>query len=375
MDIATILAIVLPILGVLIGGFLSIIYSMRKNAQEAERRIQERVEGAERQHKVEKEVIDEKLGKNEQSLTTKKEAIEKMIQEMRSEIQKSREKIDQSEKESSVHFARLQKDMEKHSQYTADLFETTQNLKNVLSNNRLRGKWGEEIAETIIQSIGFVKGESYCANQQVETGQTRPDFTIILPNKTKINIDAKFPYDALMRHQEAETETEKSRHLNDFKTAIKTKVKEVTTRDYINEEENTVDFVIMFIPNEMIFSFIYENLNNEWSEGMKKKVILAGPFSFSAILRTIYQSYRNFAYEQNIREIIKLIQTFEKEYTKMSDAVDAVGKHLENAVKKHTELTTTRDKKLSSVVEKITSDTTMKDIEKDTQKPPSLKSV
>ena len=51
------------------------------------------------------------------------------------------------------------------------------------------------------------------------------------------------------------------KYLADFKTDIKNKIKEITTRNYISPEENTVDFVIMFIPNEMIFSFIYEKEN------------------------------------------------------------------------------------------------------------------
>jgi DNA recombination protein RmuC len=119
----------------------------------------------------------------------------------------------------------------------------------------MRGRYGEEVAEELLKSVGFVKGENYIVNTAQDTNSNRPDFTIFLPDKTKINVDVKFPLSALVKFEEAKDKQEKDRYLNEFKKDVKEKIKQASSRDYINPEEKTVDFVILFIPNEMIFSF------------------------------------------------------------------------------------------------------------------------
>jgi len=103
----------------------------------------------------------------------------------------------------------------------------------------------------------------------------------------------------------------------------------------------------------MIFSFIYDKLHNAWQEAMSKKVILAGPFSFTAILRMIFQSYKNFVYEENLYEIIKLIKVFEQEYEKYNSALDILGKRITRVSSQYNEISITRTKKLTNVIEKI----------------------
>ncbi|MDD5568837.1 MAG: DNA recombination protein RmuC, partial [Candidatus Pacebacteria bacterium] len=250
-------------------------------------------------------------------------------------------------------FNALKTVLEEHKNITGELKQSTENLKNILSNNPMRGAFGEEIADNLLKSVGFVEGENYISNTAQENAATRPDFTVFLPDKTKVNIDVKFPYQSLIKYIESEDKANKEKHLKDFAQDIKQKIKEVCTRDYINPEEKTVDFVILFVPNEMIFSFIYENLPEVWNEAMAKKVILAGPFSFIAILRMIYQSYRNFKYQENLYEIIKLIKMFEQEYEKYNLEVDVLGSRLKSASDQFDKVSVTRTKKLTGIVEKI----------------------
>ena len=106
----------------------------------------------------------------------------------------------------------------------------------------------------------------------------------------------------------------------------------------------------------MIFSFIYDRLNEVWDEAMKKKVILAGPFSFTAIIRMIFQSYKNFKYQENLYDIIKLIKVFEQEYEKFNEALDTLGTRIQSVANQYQTVSVTRTKKLTGVVEKIKGD-------------------
>jgi DNA recombination protein RmuC len=218
-----------------------------------------------------------------------------------------------------------------------------------LSNNQLRGKWGEEIADSLLKTIGFVSGEQYISNTSQDTNSNRPDFTIFLPDRKKLNIDVKFPYSALVKFEE----TNEKKYLDDFAKDVKQKIKEVSTRDYINPEENTVDFVILFVPNERIFSYIYDKLGDVWKEALEKKVVIAGPFSFTAILRMVYQSYKSFMYYENLGEIINLIKVFEQEYDKFNQELDTLGSKLKTVTDQYDKVSITRNKKLTRIVDKI----------------------
>ncbi|MDD5013229.1 MAG: DNA recombination protein RmuC [Candidatus Pacebacteria bacterium] len=271
-----------------------------------------------------------------------KEEVKELIKELEF-------KLHEAERERLGEFNALKTILQEHKILTGELKESTEGLKNVLSNNQSRGKWGEEIADSLLKNIGFVSGEHYISNTAQETNSNRPDFTIFLPDKKKLNIDVKFPYAALVKFEE----TNDKKYLADFARDVKQKVKEVSSRDYINPEENTVDFVILFVPNERIFSYIYDKLGDVWKEALKKKVVIAGPFSFTAILRMVYQSYKSFMYYENLGEIINLIKVFEQEYDKFNQELDTLGSKLKTVNDQYDKVSVTRNKKLTRIVDKI----------------------
>src|SRR6185436_14359572 len=104
-----------------------------------------------------------------------------------------------------------------HKDITESLQLTTDNLRKILSNNQLRGSFGQEVAEDLLKMAGFVKGQNYTSQEQQETTGNKPDFTVLLPDKTKINIDVKFPFQALQRLQETEDKEQQKKYLTDFK--------------------------------------------------------------------------------------------------------------------------------------------------------------
>lgn len=327
--------------------------NLRITEQRNKELFREERERLSEQYRSEKELLEEKLKKGEQFLEHKKDNIKELVEKIHNELSENQKKLEHTEKERIGEFSTLKAVLDEYKIITGGLKESTDNLKNILSNNQLRGKYGEEVAENLLKSVGFVRGQNYVANESQDTAATRPDFTIFLPDGTKVNVDAKFPLSALIKYQESEDKQEKERYLREFTADVKQKIKQVTTRDYINPEEKTVDFVILFVPNEMIFSFIYDRLNEVWDEAMKKKVIMAGPFSFTAILRMIFQSYKNFKYQENLYDIIKLIKVFEQEYEKFNAALDTLGTRIQSAANQYEVVSVTRTKKLSGVVEKI----------------------
>ena len=249
--------------------------------------------------------------------------------------------------------AAIKEQLQSTAKITSDLQLSTEGLKNLLSNNRLRGEWGEQVAEDLLLAAGFVENVTYL--KQAETTDGRPDFTIKLPDGSKLNVDAKFPFDDLMEYQSAQSEAAKKQALKKFATSIKQKVKGITSKDYINPEDRTLDFVVMFIPNEMIFSFIYEKLPDINEYCTQRKVVLAGPFGFTAVLRLVMQAYKNFGYEKNLQEIFGLVSKFQEEYEKFGGSLEKLGSQLATAQKTFHEVEGTRSRQLTKVVDQISS--------------------
>ncbi len=299
------------------------------------------------------ELSDEKMKRSEQNLEGKKDLIKEMVEKIDSELRDSQKKIENLERERIGEFSKMKTILDEHKNITGELKSSTDNLKKILDNNQQRGKYGEEVAENILKMLGFVKDINYVVNLSQDTNANRPDITIKLPDKTKINIDVKFPYQALRKYQETEDKIEKKKYIDQFKTDVRQKIKQVTSRDYINPEEKTLDFVIMFVPNEMIFSFICNELNEISSDAMGKKVIITGPFSFAAIARMIRQSYDNFRIQEDLHRVVNLIGKFKQEFSKYSDEFDKLGDRIGSMSKQYDSLATTRTRQLTKVIDQI----------------------
>lgn len=338
------------VLGVLLGSGITL-FLLRNRANHNET-IQGHLQAAGEQLLT---LAKEKLGAEKAviqvDLEGKKDAIKTLVDEIRKQLKETDEKLRRSDQDRISSFSALQKELETHKQLASELRGSTDELKNVLSNNQTRGQFGERIAEDLLKMAGFVINQDYFV--QMQAGEGRPDFTIVLPDKTKINIDVKFPYQNLQKSAEAKDPEEKKRHFAQFQRDVRKKIGDIANRNYINPDDHTVDFAVAFIPNEMIFSYIYERSNDIWEEAMAKKVVLAGPYSFVALLRLIKQAHSNFQMQSNIHGIIGLVQKFRQEYDKFSSELDSLGNRLESASKQYQVVATTRSRQLGRVIDQI----------------------
>ncbi len=234
------------------------------------------------------------------------------------------------------------------------LTQTTNTLREALSSSRVRGQWGERMAEDVLQIAGFIENINYFKQKALEGG-TRPDFTFLLPQDLKLNMDVKFPFDNYIRYLEAHTDVDKAKFRNDFLRDVRNKIKEITTRDYINPEQNTVDYVLLFIPNEQVYAFIHEQDQTILDEAIKNHVIFCSPLTLFAVLAVIRQAVDNFALEKTSNEILSLFGAFRKQWDEFIKKLDLLGKRIEDVQKEYDALRITRRKQLEKPLIKIES--------------------
>lgn len=348
-------------LGIVVGFLLQFFTSRKNQAAQLADKLEEKLNiilpkltqtAGEQTALLAKEKLESASQNLKDDFQLKQSQIDKTIQNLHTELQRANDKLEKAERDRIGSFETLKTQITQQAKLTNDMMGTAQNLQKVLSNNQQRGLYGEQVAEDLLKMSGFVKGVDYLV-QDAQGSGTRPDFSVLLPNGMKINVDSKFPYANLVKYIEANDDQGRATYMKEFEKDIKSKIKQVTTRDYINPDEQTVDFVILFVPNERIFSFIYDKMQEIWLAGMEQKVVFAGPFSFTAILRMVRQSYDYFTVQKNLRSIIANITLFKEQFQKYTASFDVLDKSIRSVRDRFDELTTTRTRMLDKIVEKI----------------------
>jgi DNA recombination protein RmuC len=166
-------------------------------------------------------------------------------------------------------------------------------------------------------------------------------------------MDVKFPLDNYLKFLEAKSEPERAKYRTDFLRDVKARIKEVTTRDYINPEQNTVDSVLLFIPNEQIYAFIHEQDSGLLDDGIRQGVVFCSPLTLFAVLAVIRKAVDNFSLEQTSNEILSLLGDFKKQWGEFVGKLEIVGKRIADAQKEYEALTTTRRRQLEKPLNRI----------------------
>src|SRR5277367_2387785 len=124
--------------------------------------------------------MDLSQGEAASELELRKQAIEHTVAGLKEELGKYQQMLRESEGDRSRKFGSLENELKNVSVATQKLQETTVKLNNILGNVKLRGQWGERMAEDIIRYAGLIENVNYL-KQNVSAMATKPDFTFLLP--------------------------------------------------------------------------------------------------------------------------------------------------------------------------------------------------
>jgi DNA recombination protein RmuC len=297
--------------------------------------------------------LDGRVQLGERDLEAKKQLIDQNLASMKSDLQKMQELVLRFEKERAHQYGEVSNQLRSAADQTSRLQQTADHLRSALASTKARGQWGERMAEDVLRLAGFVEGVNYIKQKVLDMTAARPDYTFWLPQGMKVNMDVKFPLNGYLRYLEEDNDAAREAHKAQFLRDVRTRIKEVTTRDYINPEERTLDYVLVFIPNEQVYAFINQNDPEIMDEALKSRVILCSPFTLFAILAVIRQSLDNFSMEKTAGEILGLVKNFKKEWERFGDCMAKMGEKLEGATAEFRKLTTTRQTKLDRSIQKI----------------------
>ena len=348
----------LLVLGVIIFGFISLYLLLqkkfsKKNSDEEMENLVHKVFSLSTTKIAEqsKQVLAGEKEAIKVDLENKQKMIEDLVKQLQLDLTERQKEIRLIDKDRNQKFGQLSTQIEEHRKLTKELETSTTQLAKVLSNNQTRGAWGERIIEDLLTSQGMIEGVHYQRQTLLGDSNLKPDITLLLPNNRFVSVDVKFPYSEIQKMSTAETKKGKNEHLLQFKRDLKIKISKVA--EYIIPEQNTLDYAIMFVPNEMVFSFVNQKFPELVDEALAKRVMIVSPFTFIIVARTIIESYRNFMLEDKLREVIGYIDGFTQEWGKFKDQFGKYGRSIETLKKSYEDLTGTRFKQMDRKIEKI----------------------
>lgn len=298
-----------------------------------------------------KEILSSEKEAIKVDLENKQKVIEKLVGELQKDLQERQREIRGLEQDRVKKFSEITTTLTEHRRLAEDLKVSTQQLAAVLSNNQSRGAWGERIIEDLLQSSGLIEGTHYVRQTKQSSSALKPDITLLLPNKRNVPVDVKFPYQAIQKMSATENKKEKQEYAKEFAVELKGKILKVA--EYISPENDTLDYAILFVPNEMVFSFINQKFPELIDLAMSQRVIIVSPFTFLIVASTVRESYRNFMIGDKLKSVIKYIDEFVGEWGKFRDEFQKFGKSIDTLSSGYEKITTTRTKQLERKIEKI----------------------
>ncbi len=250
-------------------------------------------------------------------------------------------------------FGQLSQQLSQQSEGLMDLLHTTQSLREVLASPKTRGRWGERMAEDVLRLADFIENVNYRKQRAAVGGRGIPDFTFFLPNDLVVHMDVKFPLDNYVRYVESESDLDRKRYRDDFLRDVRGRIKELSTREYIDPAGGTVDFVLLFIPNEQLYAFIHEADESIVQDASRQRVVLCSPLTLLAVLALIRQTCENFQLARRSDEILGLLGHFFEQWEKFVGQMDTLGKRLESTSKEYEALVGTRKRMLEKRIAEI----------------------
>ncbi len=338
--------------GALISGaaFYLVFFSARKNEEARRLRDKEELRGL---LELAEQKFETERVRQQAELDERRRSVENAVGKLSEQLKIYEQLMKSFEGERREKYGSLEKTLKDAAETTGRLAQSTESLRALLDNSRARGQWGERMADDILRASGLQENVQYLKNRVQDTVATRPDFTFLLPDDHKLHMDVKFPLDNYLRMVNAQADEERARFKNEFLKDVKARIKEIQKRDYINPNEQTLDYVLLFIPNEQVYGFVHESCPGLIDEALAQKVVLCSPFTLYAVLAVIRQSFDNFHFAQATQEVLKLISTFSAAYERFKDRFADLGDKLAKLEDLYHDISGKSFKQLDSAIAKI----------------------
>ena len=281
----------------------------------------------------------EQFGKQSQ------EHLASILQPFNIDLKSFREKVDSYYGEESKQRFSLQENIKSLIEANQRISQDAVNLTNAIAgtnNNKFQGDWGETILEQILENSGLIEGEQWekqatlrddkgaaLHNEDTQQGM-KPDIIVHFPGKRDIIIDSKVSLKAYMAYLAAEDEETRTRYRKEHALSLRKHVDNLAAKSYASYNCNSLNYVMLFVPNEPSYFLAMETDNKLWNYAYKRGIVL---ISASNLISTLFVVNSLWTRERQQRDVQKIVDTANAVYEKVVLFTENFSK-IENALEK-----------------------------------------
>jgi Uncharacterized protein conserved in bacteria len=224
--------------------------------------------------------------------------------------------------------------------------EDANNLTKALKgNNKIQGNWGEMILESILEKSGLKKGIEYFSQdiltnengERITNDQNKslqPDMVIVYPGGRKIVIDSKVSLVGYVKYVESQTDEDRLVAEKEHILSTKKHIDELSAKCYQDYIES-LDFVMMFIPNEPAYILAMQLDSSIWDYAYRKRILLISPTNLIASLKVVADLWKREYQSRNALEIAKRGAILYDKFAGFVDTLQDVGKNIDRTQKSY----------------------------------------
>ena len=169
-------------------------------------------------------------------------------------------------------------------------------------------------------------------------GRNPADLIVKLPGDRFIIVDAKVPDFDFLNALETAEPVKRAEALAAHAAKLKGTIKALADRDYPRQFPNSLDYVVLFVPAESLFSAALEGDHDLIVWAAEKRILLATPASLIALLRSVSVSWQQHAQTENAQKIAEAAQelysrvaTFTEHFEKIRDGLNKANEAFDRA--------------------------------------------
>lgn len=227
-------------------------------------------------------------------------------------------------------------------------------------NSKTQGDWGEMILLSLLEKSGLREGEEFVVQQtrdadgkllrNDEGGMLRPDVVVYLPDSRAIVIDSKVSLSAFTEWVNADDSTPEGREAREAAgrrhvESVRKHINELYTKQYQDRiGGRSLDFVMMFVPNEAAYMAAMSLSADLWQEAYDKRVLIVSPTHLISVLRLTSQLW---SHERQTANALKIAQDAGRMYDKFVGFIDDM-QRIDRGIRQTSAAWTDAMKKLST---------------------------
>lgn len=216
------------------------------------------------------------------------------------------------------------------------------NLAEALKNKgKVHGDWGEQVLNDILRDSGLREGIEYEIQKSFKDkrgNELRPDVVVNCSDGARIIVDSKVSLTAYQDYVGAANDAEREEAVKRNYESVCKHVKELAEKQYPKIVENSISYVLMFVPNEGSYVLAMNYNKGLGQEAFRQGVVIVNPTNLMLVLNLVLQTWHNARQENNCREIIRQAEALYDKVQIVAETSQRLGTQLDTATKTYRSL-------------------------------------